>query len=266
MMDARQDLIYDVGVHNGDDTAYYLSRGYSVVGIEANLAMVEALNARFANELATGALTLLSVGVAETAGSLDFWVCDEHTEWSSFDPNKAALGGKTSRPVKVETRPFASIVAEFGVPHYCKVDIEGSDDLCLTGLTPETRPDYISIELSHRTADSDLKRMTELGYSRFKIIDQSNLVAVTQMSHAITAALPGAIGERVDRLQGRLLGTRKRGDWRFPYGSSGPFGADLPGRWQSLETTFAIWQDIKRADERAASGGFGRWYDIHASL
>jgi hypothetical protein len=146
------------------------------------------------------------------------------------------------------------------------VDIEGNDDLCLAGITRDTKPTYISIELSHRTADSDLKRMTELGYSRFKIIDQSNLVAVTALSHAITAALPGAIGARLDRVQGRLLGTRRRGAWRFPYGSSGPFGADLPGRWQALETTLAVWQAIKRADEKAASSGFGRWYDIHASL
>ena len=219
-MSARQDLIYDVGVHNGDDTAYYLSRGYSVVGIEANLALVEELKTRFANELASGKLTLLPIGVAETAGWLDFWVCDEHTEWSSFDRDKAALGGKTSRPVKVETRPFASILAEYGVPHYCKVDIEGNDDLCLAGITRETRPTYVSIELSHRTADSDFKRMSELGYSRFKIIDQSNLVAVTPLSHAITAGLPDAIGARLDRLQARLLGTRKRDTWRFPYGSS----------------------------------------------
>lgn len=265
-MSVREDLIYDVGVHNGDDTAYYLSRGYAVVGIEANLTLVDALKTRFTRELDAGQLTLLPVGVAETAGWLDFWVCDDHTEWSSFDPNKAALGGKTSRPVKVETRPFASIVAEFGVPHYCKVDIEGNDQLCLAGLTPETRPDYLSIELSHRTAGDDFERMIELGYSRFKIIDQSNFAPVTPMSRAVNAALPQALGTQFDRVQSKLLGTRKRGTWSFPYGSSGPFGADLPGRWRPLETALAIWRGIKRDDEEAGGTGIGRWYDIHAAL
>lgn len=33
-------LVIDVGMHNGDDTAYYLHRGYRVVAIEANPAWV----------------------------------------------------------------------------------------------------------------------------------------------------------------------------------------------------------------------------------
>ena len=30
------DLIYDVGMHNGSDTAYYLHKGFRVLAIEAN--------------------------------------------------------------------------------------------------------------------------------------------------------------------------------------------------------------------------------------
>jgi hypothetical protein len=33
-------LIYDVGMNNGDDTAYYLRRGFRVLAIEANLDLV----------------------------------------------------------------------------------------------------------------------------------------------------------------------------------------------------------------------------------
>jgi len=33
-------LIYDVGMHNGDDTAYYLWRGFRVVAIEPNPELV----------------------------------------------------------------------------------------------------------------------------------------------------------------------------------------------------------------------------------
>jgi len=29
-------LVYDVGMHTGQDTAYYLFKGYDVVAIEAN--------------------------------------------------------------------------------------------------------------------------------------------------------------------------------------------------------------------------------------
>ncbi len=42
------DLIYDIGIHNGDDTAYYLSRGYRVVAVDANPLMMDAARQKFA--------------------------------------------------------------------------------------------------------------------------------------------------------------------------------------------------------------------------
>ena len=32
-------VIFDLGMHNGDDTAFYLSRGFNVVALEANPAL-----------------------------------------------------------------------------------------------------------------------------------------------------------------------------------------------------------------------------------
>ena len=90
-------LVYDVSMHRGDDTAYYLHKGFRVVGVEANPAMAVHLRDRFKSEIATGALQLLEVGVAEVEGELDFWVCDAVTEWSSFNEKKAGIGGKTAR-------------------------------------------------------------------------------------------------------------------------------------------------------------------------
>ena len=112
-MDPR--LVYDVGVHRGDDTAYYLHKGFRVVGVEANPAMADHLRNRFKSEIAAGALQLLEVGVAEVEGELDFWICDAVTEWSSFMEQKASMGGKTSRPVKVRTVPFARILGQHSV-------------------------------------------------------------------------------------------------------------------------------------------------------
>ena len=38
----KRDLIYDIGMNNGDDTAFYLIRGYRVLAIEANPELAEA--------------------------------------------------------------------------------------------------------------------------------------------------------------------------------------------------------------------------------
>lgn len=33
--------IYDIGFHNGDDTAHYLKEGYDVLAVEANPILVD---------------------------------------------------------------------------------------------------------------------------------------------------------------------------------------------------------------------------------
>ena len=68
------DLIYDVGLHHGDDTAYYLHKGYRVVAVDADPMMVEGCNRRFADEIRCGKLMILNLGIASTRGNLRFWV------------------------------------------------------------------------------------------------------------------------------------------------------------------------------------------------
>lgn len=58
MLLRHSDLIYDVGLFDGGDTAYYLFRGYNVVAIDANPVMVERARLRFAKEIRDKRLTL----------------------------------------------------------------------------------------------------------------------------------------------------------------------------------------------------------------
>ena len=44
----REDLIFDVGLHKGEDAAYYLRKGFRVVGIDANPDLIEWNKKRFA--------------------------------------------------------------------------------------------------------------------------------------------------------------------------------------------------------------------------
>lgn len=53
-------LVFDVGLHNGSDTAYYLHRGYDVVAVEANPRFCALAERRFAPEIAAGRLEIRS--------------------------------------------------------------------------------------------------------------------------------------------------------------------------------------------------------------
>ena len=144
-MEPHSDLIYDVGLFDGGDTAYYLFRGYRVVAIDANPLTIEKATARFTREIQDGRLTLLNTGVSRVAGEATFWISDV-PEWSSFDREIASRRGIGHSAIQVPTAPFTQVLEKYGIPHYLKVDIEGNDGLCVEALKGGALPKYVSVE------------------------------------------------------------------------------------------------------------------------
>jgi FkbM family methyltransferase len=75
----EQDLIIDLGAHNGDDTGYYLQKGFRVVSVEANPILAEQIAGRFPHAVRAGRLTVLNIGIVERAGTLPFWVSEDRS-------------------------------------------------------------------------------------------------------------------------------------------------------------------------------------------
>src|SRR5271165_2389470 len=174
----QADLIYDVGMGNGDDTAYYLSRGFRVVAIEANPLMVAQISRRFEREIAAGALSILNLGIGEREGELPFWICDSCSDWSSFARSVASRDGAAHHEIQVPCRRFKSVLTESGIPYYLKLDIEGREICCLRDLTAFTDlPKYVSFEQSGCYREA-LPLLHKLGYTGFKLISQLNYLAV----------------------------------------------------------------------------------------
>ena len=53
------DLVYDVGLHKGEDSAFYLAKGYRVVAFEANPDLTSMCRARFSSEILAERLTIV---------------------------------------------------------------------------------------------------------------------------------------------------------------------------------------------------------------
>lgn len=259
-------LVFDVGMNNGDDTAYYLRRGFSVVAVEANPALCEAARSRFAAQLQEGQLVIENVGIAEGAGEMTFWVSDRSV-WSSFRESTATKGGAKASPITVRTVAFASLLERHGVPHFVKVDIEGHDRLCLEDLTRDAHPKYASVEMSHPTADIDIDLLAGVGYEQYKCVRQNDFVEI----------LPGNLERQIRRrrrlsrlgpLEGRVRQLARRSvsveGWRFPFGSSGPCPWELPGRWMTRAEVLSVWGRLRDTDVELNDKGLGEWFDIHA--
>jgi FkbM family methyltransferase len=259
-----QDLIYDVGMFNGNDTAYYLMKGYRVLAIEANPLLAQAGAERFKDEIAKGKLTVLNCGVSERAGHADFWVCDENSFWSSFDKSRIEIEhrGHPFHAVQVPCRTFENILKEYGVPFYLKSDIEGFDHLCVDALSPEQLPRYCSVE---NCDVEDLVRLRKKGFNRFKCISQLDLRQVR-----FDTGVPQSKPEdwRYEKDHWVYAGDAHGGDWA-PYWSfgvfSGPFGEETDGPWQSFDETLLAWLKHKLGYAGKRDYGPQNWYDVHAT-
>ena len=277
---AVKDLVYDVGMHNGDDTAFYLHQGFRVIAIDADPRAVDAAKSRFRSELTSGRLTILNVGIAETTGTGTFWICEGVSEWSSFYQKTASRLGQKHYSIEVETRPFSDILDEHSVPLYLKIDIEGNDHLCIRDLAGRPLPPFISVEdknenLSETQVPPILSLLHDAGYCWFKLISQHDF---TPELHSDIAAfskrlLNSAANGRL-RAPGLSLVAKRLTyqDWllrkhryRFPKGSTGPWGEGTPGRWLSFEQAKAVHQKAReRHFKRANLAKFSFWCDWHA--
>jgi hypothetical protein len=180
---------------------------------------------------------------------------------------------------------FETIVGQYGVPYFCKIDIQGNDFLCLEGFTPHKVPKFLSIEANDLNLRL-LDMLCALGYSLFKCISQSTFIplelppiaAQHRLERAETLLGSRKFRHRVlrklggrGRLQRQLQSTRHHRSWRFPPQSSGGFGDQTLGRWlthDEMKQTSKEFLRRREAGEKSIfwsnNKSYGIWTDYHA--
>ncbi|MGH0033106.1 MAG: FkbM family methyltransferase [Myxococcota bacterium] len=256
------DLVFDVGMHTGEDTAFYLAKGFRVVAVEADPGLVERARERFADAIDCGRLTIHPVAIASHQGTTTFYRNEEKSDWGTTSPAFVARNeafGSRHTPVEVPCMPLDEIIRSSGIPYYAKIDIEGADLLCLRSfLAFDERPRYVSIETSLDDFEAffgELSLLWLLGYRRFKTVDQ-------RLNGSVRCPDPPLEGLYVDQ--------------RFDGHMSGPFGEEAPGSWEGVDETLARHRRILEA-RRSHTHPRRRWrpwrrpeplgwYDLHAAL
>jgi hypothetical protein len=174
--------------------------------------------------------------------------------------------------------------------------VEGYDDICLSTLRNlEYKPPFISAEtecvaedevIGTEEALSTLKGMKALGYTKFKLVDQTSLhvLAPDEDFHTSPAGLikfqkQHLVAKALRKLQGMVgLYNPRRGNFSrhrvelerkygyfFPMGSSGPFGNDLEGEWMDYDTaTKCLLKHRHDYFQLPNSISYGFWCDWHA--
>lgn len=186
-------LIFDVGSNNGDDTDFYLRKGFRVVAIDADKSLCNDVSKRFAAQIASGQLEVLFGAVGHKTGEvLTFYICDDMTDWNTTDPYFVARNEKAGakyQQVEVPTLNVADVMETRGTPYYLKIDVEGADAIPLqTMIGRHDIPNYVSIEIAQHDLSEGLEQLRllkRLGYTKFNFFNQGLRSSVQAPSPAL---------------------------------------------------------------------------------
>ena len=234
----HHDLIYDVGLHKGEDAEFYLRKGFRVVAFEADSDLVDSCRKRLSKYLFNGQLKIVEgaiVGLdAIKAGqkTVRFYKNSEMSVWGTVNADWAernARLGASNKVVEVDVIDFADAIRKHGVPYFMKIDVEGCDTVCLDALCGfEERPTYISIEADKTNfgnVEREIDLFIQLGYTSFQAVEQSR-IPLTQ-----SPPYPPREGTYTDQ--------------RFEEGSSGLFGLELKEKWRCRQEILRQYRFIR---------------------
>ena len=237
-----------------------------------------------------GRLILVHCAVGMEEGSIQFHL-STCTLWNSLKREITDRNSSHQETVMVPARRLSALLREYGIPLYCKIDVEGYDAACLAALEESSDlPCFISVEteciaqgeqLNDEGALETLERLRKLGYRRFKLVDQRSLAVLSPFGRDIyreRAPLWRRVLKRLRVIdfgfyngcqfiiENRQRLSKLRG-YNFPDGSSGPFGDDLEGNWIDYDMARKALLRHRRnyfCASQALSYGF--WCDWHAVL
>ncbi|MCU1291118.1 MAG: Polysaccharide biosynthesis protein [Acidobacteria bacterium] len=227
-------LIYDVGMHKGQDTDYYLKKGFKVIGFEANPENAAFCRERFAGAVEKGDLIIVEGAITELsarnakAKTIKFYRNENHSLWGSTCDDWAyrnEVMGTSNEIIEVEAIDFAKCLERYGIPFYLKADIVGSEIVCLKALLEfENKPDYLSIrseKVIFRRLEYEFELLEQLGYRSYKAIQQD-----------------------FKHLKVPIGSNGKTELYSFEEGGSGPFAEDSEGAWKSKDEVLTDYKKI----------------------
>jgi len=172
---APGDIAFDVGAHAGNRTRCWSRLGALVVAIEPQPQFARWLRWQFKND---AKVTVVEAALGDKAGLATLFESPRTPTVSSLSPAWIDAVGRSNgfagvlwdAPRRVRVTTLDSLIHRFGVPKFCKIDVEGYEAEVLRGLSVPLAA--LSIEYLPATIDVALAavdRLRELGPYRFNV-------------------------------------------------------------------------------------------------
>lgn len=143
----RGDLCFDVGANVGDFTEVFLELGAKVVCCEPQKSCLHQLYERFGYNKN---VVIVPKAIGEHEGLGEFMISEETPTMSTLSveyKNRLELSEyKWTKTQTVLITTLDNLILSYGLPKYCKIDVEGFEVQVLKGLSKPIR--FVSFEFS----------------------------------------------------------------------------------------------------------------------
>ena len=196
------DLCFDIGAHVGNRLRVWQQLGARVVGLEPQPLFFATLQRLYGR---SSQITLLDHAVGAERGEATLHISQRTPTVSTLsanwmasvqkDASFAAVAWDTAVPVQVTT--LDNLIAEYGRPAFCKIDVEGFELDVLHGLSVpvptlsfETIPAALAISLGC------IERLEQLGSYRYNYVPgethrlQENWLSADEMRQFLQQQTP----------------------------------------------------------------------------
>ena len=167
-------MAFDIGAHVGSRSRTLLSLGAKVVAVEPQRDFTNFIS----RTVRDPHLTLVRQALGSEAGSVDLHVSTLHptvtttsATWiSSVDQSAGFEQVSWDRVETVERTTLDQLIAEHGLPKFCKIDVEGTEAEILRGLSQSVQViafEYIpaAMEVAFQALD-ELQRLGDYRFNR----------------------------------------------------------------------------------------------------
>ena len=167
------DVGFDVGAHVGSRVRAWRALGARVVAVEPQPDFARILRLFFGRD---GEITIVPKALGAQPGTARLGISTAtptvsslSTDWiDTVATDRSFAKVRWDKSVQVDVTTLDDLIAEYGEPAFCKIDVEGFEAEVLAGLTRPVRAlSFEYLPMAHDAALAVLERVGELGSYRY---------------------------------------------------------------------------------------------------
>jgi FkbM family methyltransferase len=150
------DLVFDIGANVGSRVKVFLRLETDIIAVEPQRLCAAVLQKAFGDKV-----QVLNCAISSETGRADIRLNESHrlasmsSEWIVESRRSGRLKERWGRSIVVPTTTLDTLIADYGLPRFIKIDVEGHEFRVLSGLSHpvpslsfEFHPEILSVALS----------------------------------------------------------------------------------------------------------------------